>query len=195
MLKLYHSPQTRSSRMIWLLEELGQPYEIEHVTIQRGDGSGAPDPKNPHPQSKVPALEHDGRLVVESGAITLYLTDAFPQAGLGPKVGDPDRGDYLGWLFFYAAEVEPNMINKFTGTADSNPQIARGYGQMAERFEGQLKHSPYILGEKFSAADVLFGSAVQWGTTMLPKSDVLDAYLARLSERPANKAAQAKDAA
>jgi len=195
MLKLYHSPQTRSSRFLWLLEELGQPYEIEYVTIRRGDGSGGADASNPHPQGKVPALVHDGRLVWESGAICLYLTDAFPEAGLGPKVGDAGRGDYLGWLFFYAAEVEPNMINSFLGVVESNEHAKRGYQLMAERFESQLKRHPYILGETFSAADVLFGSAVEWGSGMLPKSDVLDAYLARLSGRPAKAAAQAKDSA
>ena len=195
MLTLYHSPQTRSSRFLWLLEELGQPYGIEYVTIRRGDGTGAADPKNPHPQGKVPALVHDGRLVTESGAIVLYLTDAFPDVGLAPKIGDDTRGDYLGWLFFYAAEVEPNMISKVTGAVDANPHAARGYEQMSERFVSRLRSAPYILGDRFSAVDVLFGSAVQWGATMLPKSDVLDAYLARLVERPAFIAAQAKDAA
>src|SRR3954471_14297825 len=89
MLKLYHSPRTRSSRMVWLLEEFGQPYEIEYVTI-RASEDAAPDPRNPHPDGKVPALEDDGRLVTESIAICLYLSDAFPEAGLGPQVGDPD---------------------------------------------------------------------------------------------------------
>jgi len=191
MLKLYHSPQSRSSRFIWLLEELGQPYEIEYVSIRRGDGSGARDPKNPNPRGKVPALEHDGRLVVESGAICLYLTDAFPEARLAPRVGDPERGDYLGWLFFYCSEVESGMILKFLEV--TNPMASNVYDPMIERFEGQLRTSPYITGDRFTAADVLFGSAVQWGSTMLPKSEVLDAYLARLTERPAYQAAQAKE--
>ena len=191
MLKLYHSSQSRSSRFIWLLEELGQPYEIEYVTIQRGDGTGAPDPRNPNPRGKVPTLEHDGQMVVESGAIALYLTDAFPEAGLAPKVGDPGRGDYLGWLFFYCTEVESGMILKFLEV--TNPMMSRIYDPMVERFEGQLRTSPYITGERFSAADVLFASAVQWGSNMLPKSDVLEAYLARLIERPAYKRAQEKE--
>ena len=191
MLKLYHSPQSRSSRFIWLLEELGQPYEIEYVTIQRGDGTGAPDPRNPNPRGKVPTLEHDGQMVVESGAIALYLTDAFPEAGLAPKVGDPGRGDYLGWLFFYCTEVESGMILKFLEV--TNPMMSRIYDPMVERFEGQLRTSPYITGERFSAADVLFASAVQWGSNMLPKSDVLEAYLARLIERPAYKRALEKE--
>ena len=191
MLKLYHSPQSRSSRFIWMLEELGQPYEIEYVTIRRGDGSGAADPKNPHPQGKVPALEHDGRLVWESGAITLYLTDAFPQAGLAPKPGDADRSDYLGWLFFYAAEVESNMMLNFLKV--ENPMASQIYEKMIERFDGQLQKHPYITGDRFTAADVLFGSAVQWGGEMLPKKPAFDAYLARLTERPAYKRAQDKE--
>jgi glutathione S-transferase len=195
MLKLYHSPQTRSSRIIWLLEEIGQPYEIAYVTIRRGDGSGARDANNPNPDGKVPTLEHDGRLVSESAAICLYLTDAFPEAGLGPAAGDPDRADYLTSLFFYAGEVEPALINKWTGRVDSDDQARRGYDLMVGRFEGALSRGPYMLGERFSAADVLYGSVVQWGAQMLPKRDAFDAYLARLQERPAFARAQAKDAA
>jgi glutathione S-transferase len=191
MLTLYHSPQSRSSRFIWMLEELGQPYDIEYVTIRRGDGSGGSDPKNRNPRGKVPALEHDGRLVTESGAITLYLTDAFPEAGLAPRLGDADRGDYLGWLFFYVAEVEPGMILKALEV--TNPMMANIYDPMVAHFEGRLMQSPYIAGDKFTALDVLFASAVQWGGTMLPKSEVLDAYLARLIERPAYTRAQAKE--
>ena len=191
MLKLYHSPQSRSSRFIWMLEELGQPFEIEYVSIRRGDGVGDADPKNPHPQGKVPTLEHDGRVVVESGAITLYLTDTFPGAGLAPQVGDAGRADYLGWLFFYASEVEPNMMLKFLAVADE--RVERMYRLMSDRFVGQLASHPYILGDQFSAADVLFGSAVQWGSSMLPKNDILDAYLARVTDRPAYQAAQSKE--
>ena len=98
MLVLHHAPRSRSSRIIWLLEELGAPYEIALTDIPRMDGPGAPDPKNPHPDKKVPALVDDGALVTESAAIVLYLTDKFPAAGLGPVVGDPLRGAYLAWL-------------------------------------------------------------------------------------------------
>ena len=194
MLKLYHSPQTRSSRFIWLLEELGQPYEVAYVGIQRGDGTGAPDPDNPHPNGRVPALVHDGRLVTESAAICLYLTDAFPEARLGPVVGDPARGEYLTWLFYYAGEVEPALVAKYTGRVDKDEREARSYDQMAKRFETALSRGPYILGEAFSAADVLYGSAVRWGSDMLPKFDLFDAYAARLAARPASLRADAKDA-
>lgn len=95
MLTLFHSLQSRSSRMIWLLEELGADYEIRYVDIPKMDGSGRPAPANPHPDKKVPALAHDGALVTESAAICLYLTDLHPDAGVGPGVGDPQRGAYL----------------------------------------------------------------------------------------------------
>ncbi len=88
MLTLFHSPRSRSTRFLWLLEEIGPHYEIEYVTIQRADGSGGPDPKNPHPHKQVPALIHDEALITESAAIALYLTDAHPGAGVGPLVGD-----------------------------------------------------------------------------------------------------------
>ncbi len=195
MLKLYHSPQTRSSRFVWLLEELGEPYEIEYVTIQRGDGSGERDPRNPNPDGRVPTLDHDGRLVSESAAIALYLTDAFPKAGLGPQAGDPGRADYLTWLFYYAGEVEPALIAKWTKRVDTDEREGRRYDQMVARFEGALAKGPYMLGEAFSAADVLFGSIVQWGAEMLPERPAFKAYLDRLTARPAYERATAKDAA
>jgi glutathione S-transferase len=134
-------------------------------------------------------------MVTESAAICLYLSDAFPRAGLGPPVGDRRRGDYLTWLFFYAGEVEPALIAKFTGRVDKDEREARSYELMVKRFEDAVAKGPYLLGDAFSAADILFGSIVQWGAEMLPKREAFDAYLARLSARPAFKAAQLKDAA
>ena len=195
MLKLFHAPQSRSSRFVWLLEEVGQPYEIEYVGIRRGDGSGERDAKNAHPDGKVPALLHDGRLVTESAAICLYLTDTFTGAGLGPGPADPARPDYLTWLFFYAGEMEPALVAKYTGRVDKDERDARSYDQVVGRFLGALERGPYMLGDAFSAADVLYGSVVQWGSGMLPKHALFDAYLARLNERPAIKRAAQKDAA
>jgi glutathione S-transferase len=195
MLKLFHSPQSRSSRFIWLLEELGEPYEIEYVSIRRGDGTGEPDPRNAHPDGKVPALLHDGRLVMESAAICLYLTDAFPKAGLGPGPDDPLRADYLTWLFYYAGEVEPALVAKYTGRVDKDERDARSYEQVVRRFLGALDGRDYMLGERFSAADVLYGSIVQWGSGMLPQDPRFDAYLERLKTRPALQRSTQKDAA
>ena len=195
MLTLYHSPQTRSSRFIWLLEEIGEPYGIEYVSIQRGDGTGERDPKNPNPDGRVPTLIHDGRQVSESAAIALYLSDAFPAAKLGPSVGDPGRGDFLTWLFFYAGEVEPALVAKWTKRVDTDEREKRRYDQMIARFEGALAKGPYMLGDTFSAADVLYGSIVQWGAEMLPERPVFAVYLERLTARPAYQRSLAKDAA
>ena len=95
MLTLYHAPQSRSSRIVWLLEELGADYTLKITDIPRMDGKGAPDPVNPHPDKKVPALVDDGVLITESIAIVQYLTDRFPGAEIGPRIGDPKRGPYL----------------------------------------------------------------------------------------------------
>ncbi|MGH7839111.1 MAG: glutathione S-transferase N-terminal domain-containing protein, partial [Candidatus Binataceae bacterium] len=100
MLTLFHAPKSRSSRFIWLLEELEAPYALKIVNIRRGDGSGAVDPVNPHPHAKVPAIVHDGATVFESPAIALYLTDAYPKNGIGPTIGEPTRGVYLSWLAY-----------------------------------------------------------------------------------------------
>src|SRR5258708_40161027 len=109
MLTLYHAPRARSFRTLWLLEEIGSPYEIRTVSIRRGDGSGTRDSANPHPHGKVPALVHDGALIYETTAIALYLTDAFPDAHLGPKIGEADRGAYFPRLSFSTPAFNPPL--------------------------------------------------------------------------------------
>ena len=112
MLTLFHAPRSRSTRFIWLLEELGAPYRLRQVDIFRSiSNTGARDPANPHPHGQVPALLDDGVLITESSAIALYLTDKFPEAGLGPVIGDPLRGPYLSWLAYYAGVLEPAVTN------------------------------------------------------------------------------------
>jgi len=196
MIVLYHAPLSRSSRFIWLLEELGAPYRIERVSIRRGDGSGALDPKNPHPHGKVPAVVHDGATIFESIAIALYLTDAFPAANLGPRVGDPKRGAYLTWLAYYAGVMEPAFMSKFM-----QMDVPRGTAAWVNADEAlaqvnaTLSAGPYLLGERFSSADVLYSStfALFLGSPMLPESPVLREYVNRCTARPAYARAGAKD--
>lgn len=195
MLTLFHAPKSRSSRIIWLLEELGAPYELRTVNITRGDGSGAHDESNPHPEKKVPALVHDGALLTESAAIVLYLTDLFPDAGIGPTIGDPKRGPYLTWLAYYQGVMEPILVSEWTGVAD-NAGLQRNYGTkdtMHARVLAALGKGPYMLGETFSGADILVGSLGQWFRSALPSGDPVDSYLARIAERPALARAMAKD--
>lgn len=195
MLTLFHAPQSRSSRIVWLLEELGAEYALRITDIPRMDGSGARDPGNPHPDGKVPALLDGDVLITESIAIVLYLTDTFPAAGLGPAIGDPLRGPYLTWLAYYAGVIEPVIHFDYAGVAD-NPALQRTFrdrAAMDRRILAALGAHPYILGERFSGADILIASLGQWMRPMLPADPVVDAYLERCNARPAYARAVAKD--
>lgn len=196
MLKLYHAPKSRSSRIIWLLEEIGVPYEIEKIDIRRGDGSGRVDPKNPNPMGKAPTLDVDGALIFESIAIALYLTDAYPEAALGPAVGEAERGAYLTALAYYAGVIEPAFVSKFMNMAP--PRGSAGWVPVEEAMPwviGQLERGPYFLGERFSAADVIYGAtfALFLGNPLLPETPLLRSYVDRLTARPAYQRATAKD--
>jgi glutathione S-transferase len=192
MLTLFHAPRSRSTRFIWLLEELGAPYEIRKVDVYRSvSNSGARDPANPHPHGQVPALLDDGVLITESAAIALYLTDKFPAAGLGPVVGDPLRGPYLTWLAYYAGVLEPAVTNLWKQRQDDQDKAQ--YQAMDERLRATLEATPWLLGETFSAADILFVSLLQFARQMLPPHAVYDEWLARANARPALARAMAKD--
>ena len=197
MLTLYHAPRSRSFRSLWLLEEIGQPYELKVVSIRRGDGSGARDPSNPHPHGKVPALRHDGTTVFETPAIALYLTDTFPAAGLGPKIGDADRGAYLSWLAYYTGVFEPSLTAKFLKIQHIYGTFGWGpFEEVLEFVTRTLEAQPYFLGEKFSAVDIVIGGSLPllMSRGIVPESEVLKNYAARATARPAFARAQAKDA-
>jgi glutathione S-transferase len=194
VLKLFHNPDSRSSRFLWLLQELGVDYELIYVEIPRG-GKGSPDPSNPHPDKRVPAVVHDGQLITESSAIALYLTDAFPQTGLGPPVGDPRRADYLTWLAFYAGEMEPAFGVYRRGWIDKDPQqaLATNHERVQKRVLTALSKGEYLLGDRFTAADVLVSSPYQWVRDFGPPSSQIDHWLARLAARPAAIRAAQRD--
>lgn len=194
MITLFHAPQSRSSRMIWLLEELGVPYEIRPVSIFRpmtGEGHG--DPANPHPDKRVPAVVHDGRLLAESVAIVLYLPDAFPRAGLAPAPADPRRGDYLTWIAWYVAELEPVLFAGMAGELAGSPQKQRNHDAVIARLKAALAAGPYVMGETFTGADLLIGSAMAFGRQAFPADPVFDAYIERCRNRPAAIRALALD--
>ena len=196
MLTLYHSPQTRSTRVLWLLEEVGADYKIDYVTIPRQDGSGAPDPKNPHPEKKVPYLVHDGEAVWESAAIALYVGDLYPQAGIAPKPGEMGRGAYVSWLFYYSGVIEPVIHFIFFGLAEHADlkRTFRGKEEMDGRIIKALKAHDFIAGDNFTAADIMIASLGQFARQMLPDDVIVDAWLERCAARPALARALAKDA-
>ncbi|SRR5665213_489977 len=199
MITLFHRPKTRSSRFIFLLEELGAPYEIKEVTIRSSDGSGAVDAANPHPHGKVPAIRDSetGDVVYESPAIALYLTDKFPKAGLGPTIGQKGRGAYLSWLAYYGDVLEPSVMSKFQNTPV--PRGTAGWVALEEvmgHVVATLSKGPYLLGDAFNAADILFGTsfALFANAPFMPKSPVLDLYVKHVTERKAYKQSLEKDA-
>jgi glutathione S-transferase len=196
MLTLYHAPRSRSFRTLWLLEEIGAPFELKVVSIRRGDGSGAADSSNPHPLGKVPALDHDGRVVFETSAIALYLTDLFPESGLGPKIGDSERGAYLSWLAYYGGVFEPSLTAKFLKIQHVYGTFGWGpFEEVLEHLGRTLAASPYLLGEKFSAADIVYGGSLPllMSRGIVPETEVFKAYAARVTARPAVARAQARD--
>ncbi|MBT0669338.1 glutathione S-transferase [Novosphingobium profundi] len=194
MITLFHAPQSRSSRIIWLLEELGATYEIRPVSIFRPmTGKGLPDPANPHPDGRVPAILDDDRLVTESVGIVLYLADAFAAAGLAPVPGDRRRGEYLGWIAWYATELEQAMFAGLSGALAQSPGKQRDHAAVLARLRNALVEGPYVMGAEFTAADVLIASALGFGRSAFPDDEVLDAYVARCRARPAAIRSLARD--
>lgn len=197
MLTLVHSPQSRSTRILWMLEETGLPYDVRYVTISRQDGSGGPDPNNPHPAKKVPVLIHDGRPIIESSAILIHLADMAPEKNLLPPIGTAARGEVLAWVATYAATFEPAMMVQFAGAGD-NTMLKRGIGTTDTVFgmiNAALAAGPYLSGQNFTVADILFAGTAEWFRDALPPGDTADAYLQRCIARPAHARAVAKDAA
>ncbi len=194
MLTLFHAPQSRSGRIVWLLEEIGADYDIRYVDIFRSMTlTGARDPANVHPDGKVPALLHDEALVTESAAIALYLTDLHPDANLGAAVGAPGRAAYLTWLAWTAGEMEPAFWSKISGATETDPNAKAHYDAAIARLLTALATGPYLMGERFTAVDVMIAPALAWGREYVPDSALIDAYLERVLNRPANARAMAKD--
>lgn len=196
MITLFHAPKSRSSRFIFLLEELGAPYEIKIVNIRRGDGSGALDEKNPHPHAKVPAVQHRGETVFESPAIVTYLADLFPDAGLAPRPGEAGRGAYLTMLAYYGDVLEPAFVSKFLKV--SVPRGTAGWVEVDEAMafiDKTLTAHPYIAGDKFTGADILYATtfAMFGQNPMMPKLASIEAYVKRVLERPAYARAQKRE--
>ena len=194
---LHHSPNTRSTGALILLEELGADYELNVLNMKTGDQRKAPY-LAVNPMGKVPAVEHAGALVTEQGAVFLYLADLYPEAGLAPPIGDPLRGPYLRWMVFYGSSFEPAVIDRALkrepAPASTNPY--GDYDTMLATLTAQLAKGPYLLGETFSAADVLWGTALGWTTRfkLVPETPVIMDYVARVGARPAVARARAKDA-
>ena len=198
MITLYHSPNTRSASIVWLLEELQVPYETKLVTFRRADGTGEKDPANPHPHGKVPALKDDGETVFESSAIGLFLTDKYRHVRLGPAVGEPKRGEFLSWLFYRPGIMEPAFIERRLEIKHVQGMMGWAAPDEVEQvINDHLSKNRYFLGDEFSTVDVLLGGGIHYMVLfgMAAKTPVLEEYAARITSRPAFKRAAERDAA
>ena len=188
MLTFYHAPNSRSTSIRQLILELGVADKVKavEVTIPRQDGSGARDPKNPHPEGKVPYLTDGEDHVRERAAIILYLTDRFPEAGLGRPVGDAQRGRYLSWLIWYQGVLEPVTILNWAKL--DHPAVKaslRDYDTALQRLDEVLGRQPYLLGDDFSAADLLCAGPFAWFGDQMPATPAIRDWVARCMDRPA----------
>ncbi len=185
----YTNPMSRGRIVRWMLEEVGTPYEAR--VLEYGPAMKSAEYRAINPMGKVPALTHRGVAVTETAAICAYLADAFPEAGLTPAAGDPLRGPYYRWLFFAAGPLEAATMDRMLGVAVPEDRRAMvGYGSMEDvlaTLEMAVAAGPYLLGERFTAADVYVGAHIGWGMQMgsLDKRPAFETYWARLADRPA----------
>jgi glutathione S-transferase len=193
----YHNPQSRSQMVRWMIEEAGAPHRVVPIDFAKNEHK-APAFLALNPMGKLPTIEHRGTVVTETAAIIAYLADTFPQAGLAPAPGEPARGAYYRWLFFGAGCFEPALLDKMMKRPEVERKSAVGWGSYDDvlaTLKKALATGPYLLGEKFTAADLYIGSelnfAVMFGAPGLKGEPVIDAYLARLTARPAFQRAMA----
>jgi glutathione S-transferase len=200
-MKLYCCPQTRSLRPRWMLEELGVPYELVVVDLSKGEHK-RPEYLKVHPMGVVPALEDGEHTFIESVAICQYLADKYPEKGLAPQPGTPERGEYYQWMMFAMTTVEPPLVDAFMHTrflpeAQRQPAVAeqgrKRFFEVARVLEERLRGREFIVGNGFTAADVVMAQMLGWGQVLGLMADFpgLTAYVARHTARPAAQRAMA----
>lgn len=197
-LTLFHAPNSRSCAVRFLLEALGVPYDLHVLDLTKNE-QRTPAYLAVNPMGKVPAIRHGDALVTELPAIFIYLADLFPEAGLAPGLSDPLRGPYLRWLAFYGSSFEPAITDRAL-KREPTPPVMCPYGDydtMLATLTARLRAGPYLLGERFSAADILWGNALGWVTMfkLVPELPEIVAYRDRVNDRPAARRAAAADAA
>ena len=196
-LTLYHGSPSRSSIVLWMLEELGEPYDVHLLSFAKGENR-APPYLAVNPMGKVPALKHGDTVITEVAAICTYLADEFPAAKLNVPIGTPRRGGYLEWLFFGPSCIEPAVVDRAAPRKEAARPSMLGYGDFDTTMNtvaAAVEKGPYLMGEQFTAADVVTGSHIRWGMLfkMIPERPEFIAYAARIAARPAAKRAEAKD--
>lgn len=196
-LTLYHHPFSRAAGVVWMLEELGVPYQLEYVDLNQKEQS-SPEFRGRNPMGKLPTLVENGVIVTESSAIGVYLADRYSYGTLAPKIDDPARATYLRWIAFAPAVIEPCCYARMSKWEYNPSQAGWGtYENMLTSIEEAIGQGPWLLGDRFSMADMIFGGTVRYMLRfkMLDARESFVAYADRLDARPGSKAAEAKNAA
>lgn len=194
---LYHHPFSRAATVVWMLEEVGVPYQLAFVDLMTGAHKD-PGFLAKNPMGKLPTLDDDGTVVTETAAIGLYLADRYAAGRLAPALDEPARAVYLRWSLFAPSVIEPAAMAKLAGWEVKASQAGWGtYDAMVDSVEAAIGDGPYLLGERFTMADVIFGGTVRYMLRFKmidPRPRVVD-YVERLGARPTLQAADAKNAA
>ena len=198
-LTLYHAAPSRSSVVLWMLEEVGEPYDIKLLNMN-AEENRKPAYLAINPMGKVPALQHGDTVITEGAAICTYLADEFPKANLAVPIGTPRRGTYLKWLFFGPGCLEPAVIDRAAPRKEPANRRMLGYGDFDTTMNvlaAAVAKGPWLMGEQFTAADVVIGANLRFGMMfkMIPERPEFTAYAARIAARPAAQRAEAKDKA
>jgi glutathione S-transferase len=194
---LYHHPFSRAANVVWMLEEIGQPYELRYVDLKAG-AQKAPEILALNRMGKLPILVDGDAVVTESAAVALYLGDRYAYGRLAPRVDDPARGTYLRWAFFAPSVIEPGAAAKGSGWAFREGNAGWGsYEAMLAAMEGALEGRDFVLGGAFSMADIVLGGTIRYmaGFKMIEARPAFAAYAERLAARPAFQRAEARNAA
>ena len=195
-MKLFWAPQTRSQRAIWMLEEAGVDYELERIELSSPDRADSAEFLAASPMGKVPAIVDGGVMMSESAAICIYVADRYATGTLAPAADDAQRGKFLYWTMYTPAVVEPAMSEKFNNVEGNRYRSGWGdFDLMIETWDSALEGKHWVLGDQFTAADVMLGSSAIFLRmfNMLPESKNLDAYADRCLARPANQRAVEKE--
>jgi glutathione S-transferase len=194
---LYHASPSRSSIVLWMLEELGEPYDIKLISLSKGDNM-KPEYLAINPMGKVPALKHGDTIITEAAAICTFLADEYSKAKLNIPLGAAGRGTYLKWLFFGPSCIEPAIIDRASPRKEEARRGMLGYGDFDTVMNVTAKavaKGPWLMGEQFTAADVIIGSNIRFGMMfkMIPERKEFTDYSARIAARPAAQRAEKKD--
>ena len=192
-MKLYHCPNTRAFTSLWMLEEVGEPYELVRVDI-RAPGHPTETYRRINPMGKVAGFADGECAMGETAAILLYVADKFPRTGLAPAPSDPRRGRFLQWLMFSPTTLEPAMAEKMRGTTPNSFSSGWGdYDRAMAALEAALAPGPWLFGEPFTAADLYLGSSLGFGLQfgMIDKRPAFVRFAERASARPAFQRARA----